>query len=495
MINVRLSMLRILGLILAGSVLLAQPPSVVWEWQIGGTGDYIAVDATITELGDVAFSGSHATSLNGDRYFFYGMVSADGDCLWTRVIDTLRYAEANGILSSSDGNLVMVGDRSDSLDNWMRDGLICTAGLSGSLLAVHDVGGPQSEEIESFAPTPDGGHVLCGYRIPGGGDPGNDLYLAKVDSSGSVIWERGYRPTIQSVARGMRVIPVHAGGYAAIGSVRFMNNPPYASEYYLVRINEDGDTLWTRFYGDTNLEDEATSLAETSDGDFILVGNSAVEDLPVCTIHLIRVSSAGNELWSRVLPLPTWRYPWAQDITASLTGDWIVGGQIESLHGNGFDYLLVCINSNGDTLWHAEYPTGGDGTVYRILPAVDDGYIAVGTVLTGGFSRHAVRALRLTRENQAAQYKPLPTAFTMLSNYPNPFNSTTQIEFILPTTQRVSLRLYDVLGREVAVMMNEIQTAGAHRLTFDASGMPSGVYLCRLEAGEMMQTRKMVLLK
>jgi hypothetical protein len=83
----------------------------------------------------------------------------------------------------------------------------------------------------------------------------------------------------------------------------------------------------------------------------------------------------------------------------------------------------------------------------------------------------------------------------MLSNYPNPFNSTTQIEFILPTTQRVSLRLYDVLGREVAVMMNEIQTAGAHRLTFDASGMPSGVYLCRLEAGEMMQTRKMLLVK
>ncbi|MCX6601614.1 MAG: T9SS type A sorting domain-containing protein [bacterium] len=65
----------------------------------------------------------------------------------------------------------------------------------------------------------------------------------------------------------------------------------------------------------------------------------------------------------------------------------------------------------------------------------------------------------------------------------------------MPSTQRVSLRLYDVLGREVAVLMNEIQTAGRHRLTFDASGMPSGVYLCRLEAGEMAQTRKIVLIK
>jgi len=82
-----------------------------------------------------------------------------------------------------------------------------------------------------------------------------------------------------------------------------------------------------------------------------------------------------------------------------------------------------------------------------------------------------------------------------LSVFPNPFNSTTHLEFALPSTQRVSLRLCDVLGREAAVLMNEIKTAGEHRLTFDASGLPSGVYLCRLEAGEMAQTRKLVLLK
>ena len=82
-----------------------------------------------------------------------------------------------------------------------------------------------------------------------------------------------------------------------------------------------------------------------------------------------------------------------------------------------------------------------------------------------------------------------------LAVFPNPFNSTTHIELTLPSTRRVSLRLYDVLGREVAVLMNESRTAGQHRLMFDASGLPSGLYLCRLEAGEMAQTRKIVLLK
>jgi len=89
----------------------------------------------------------------------------------------------------------------------------------------------------------------------------------------------------------------------------------------------------------------------------------------------------------------------------------------------------------------------------------------------------------------------LHPSFFILSCFPNPFNSTTHLEFSLPSTQRVSLRLYDVLGREVAVMMNAIQTAGRHQMMFDASGLPSGVYLCRLEAGEMAQTRKMVLVK
>jgi hypothetical protein len=95
-------------------------------------------------------------------------------------------------------------------------------------------------------------------------------------------------------------------------------------------------------------------------------------------------------------------------------------------------------------------------------------------------------------------FKPPQT--TLLPDYtlavfPNPFNSITQIEFMLPTTQRVSLRLYDVLGREVAVLVNEIKTAGEHRVAFDASTMASGVYLCRMEAGSFAQTRKIVLLR
>jgi hypothetical protein len=90
---------------------------------------------------------------------------------------------------------------------------------------------------------------------------------------------------------------------------------------------------------------------------------------------------------------------------------------------------------------------------------------------------------------------PFSGGFALMQNYPNPFNSSTHLEFRLPSTQRVSLRLYDVLGREVTVMVNEIRTAGQHEFMLDASGLPSGFYLCRLEAGGFSATRKLLLIR
>gem|GEM_PF-3904861 len=89
---------------------------------------------------------------------------------------------------------------------------------------------------------------------------------------------------------------------------------------------------------------------------------------------------------------------------------------------------------------------------------------------------------------------PYPTTFSM-SVFPNPFNSIAQIKFTLPVTQRVSLCLYNVLGREVAVLLDEIKTAGEHCVSFDGGVLPSGVYLCRMQAGTYINTRKIALVK
>ena len=113
--------------------------------------------------------------------------------------------------------------------------------------------------------------------------------------------------------------------------------------------------------------------------------------------------------------------------------------------------------------------------------------------------------LRSVIKQSRAQYKTIvgiekqddkiPTEFALSQNYPNPFNPETTISYQLPKAGHVTLKVYDVLGREVVTLANEFKQAGNYVETLHATSLPSGVYLCRLSVGKFVQTKKMVLLK
>ncbi len=86
-------------------------------------------------------------------------------------------------------------------------------------------------------------------------------------------------------------------------------------------------------------------------------------------------------------------------------------------------------------------------------------------------------------------------SFNLLQNYPNPFNPSTTISWQMPVNSFVSLKVYDALGKEVAVLVNEEKPAGTYELEFSANGLPSGVYFYRLQAGDFIETRQMILMK
>jgi len=89
----------------------------------------------------------------------------------------------------------------------------------------------------------------------------------------------------------------------------------------------------------------------------------------------------------------------------------------------------------------------------------------------------------------------IPDKFILHQNYPNPFNPFTQIRFELPVKSFVRLKIYDALGREVQSIVNSELRAGVYQITFQSGALPSGVYFCRVEAGDYIETKKMILIK
>jgi len=109
-----------------------------------------------------------------------------------------------------------------------------------------------------------------------------------------------------------------------------------------------------------------------------------------------------------------------------------------------------------------------------------------------------------------AKSSNIPNEFSLEQNYPNPFNPSTTIRYAIPTVERdksrsdgsklksalqVTLKVYDILGREVAVLVNQPQTAGNYEVKFDSKEMTSGIYFYTLRSGEFVQSCKMILLK
>ncbi len=138
---------------------------------------------------------------------------------------------------------------------------------------------------------------------------------------------------------------------------------------------------------------------------------------------------------------------------------------------------------------------------------VDDGVSAEPGVVIGGLEADQTYEFRVAAVNQLGRGHfntpvsatsvddPMPLETALVGNFPNPFNPTTAVRYQLTVDSRIRLAVYDLLGREVAVLVDGVMPAGAHRATFDAAGLASGVYLYRLDADGRVFTRTMLLVK
>ena len=157
----------------------------------------------------------------------------------------------------------------------------------------------------------------------------------------------------------------------------------------------------------------------------------------------------------------------------------------------------VFLSTDNGTSW-TEVNTGLPNTdVYALIVNGTDLFIGTqgnGAGTSGyGIWRRSLSEMIMTQAVENA--KLAPAHFALQQNYPNPFNPTTTISFSLPSKSFVSLKVFDLIGREVATLLSQEKPAGTYKVTFDASKLPSGVYFYRFTAGDFRQVKKMLLIK
>ena len=146
-------------------------------------------------------------------------------------------------------------------------------------------------------------------------------------------------------------------------------------------------------------------------------------------------------------------------------GSWVKVGFVEG-HGNS--------NSPKEYIYTDKNLTGGTKFVYRLKQVDNDGKY---------------------QYSKEVEVEVVPAAYELSQNYPNPFNPATEIKYNLPEASRVVLSVYNIIGQQVASLVNGTIEAGFHSVTFDGSSLPSGTYIYRLQTNNFVQTKKMVLLK
>jgi photosystem II stability/assembly factor-like uncharacterized protein len=154
----------------------------------------------------------------------------------------------------------------------------------------------------------------------------------------------------------------------------------------------------------------------------------------------------------------------------------------------GNSVLLHTTDGGGtpDGHWQIEGQSVASGKLLRAVFAVDNH--AVYVVGNNTF-------LKYTQVTGVDGEQDAPASFALQQNYPNPVNPATRIEYAIPKASHVSLKVFDLLGREVTTLVDEVQDAGFKTVTFNASGLASGVYFYRLKAGSFVQTMKLILLR
>ena len=325
----------------------------------------------------------------------------------------------------------------------------------------------------------------------------------KYNSAGDEQWVARYNE-LWSYAT---AISVDASGNAYVTGRSYALGTYF--DYATIKYNTTGTQQWVARYHGGLSDDLAYAIAVNGAGDVYVTGEGGPETIDYATV---KYNSSGVEQWVRTYNGSGNAVDHGNDIVFDADGNIYVTGESRGPQGAD-DYATIKYNPDGVEQWVVRYDSGpGDTFDLAAALAVDASnnvYVTGKSSEVGGSLITTVRYIQVLitdQENNEGGTKE----FILDQNYPNPFNPSTNIGYRISDRGFVLLKVYDVLGNEVATLVNEEKPAGSYEVEFDShsgevrnltsgisagGGYASGIYFYKLQAGSFVETKKMILMK
>jgi len=375
-----------LFVLIAPSLAIAQPDSL-WSRTFGGSGQDFCYSVQQTTDGGYILAGRTSSYGHGYDDFWLVKTDANGDSLWTRTFGGDGDDECRSVQQTSDGGYILAGYQR----SWtpFSDGWLVRVDANGDSLWTRNFNAGGNDYFKSVLQTPDGGFAVVGIT-DGSGAGHNDFWLVRTDSSGVEIWSRTYGGSSNDFCYSLQ--QTSDGGYILAGNT--LSFGAGSEDYWLVKTDANGDSLWSRTFG-TSGQEYGSSVAQTSDGGYIFVGTGegfgGLQDF-----WLVKTDVNGDSLWSKVLGGSG--YDACDAVQQTWDDGFILAGHTDSYGVQYSDFWLIRTDENGDTLWTATYGGNEHDDCYSASLTSDGGYILGGRTQSFGAIGNDIWVVKTERD-------------------------------------------------------------------------------------------------
>ncbi len=486
----------VIFLLLPGSALAARPDSA-WTWVYGGSQSDIAEDVQPTFDGGYIIVGFTESVGAGGADVLLVKMDADGDTVWTRTYGGSSDDAGLSVLEVSSGGGYMVAGKTRSFGSGGDDVYVLRVDLNGDTLWTKTYGGSSDDIGNCLQRTSDGGYVIAGNTYSfGAGD--TDVYLIRIDSNGDTLWTGAYGTT--TAERGHSVDETSDDGYIICGTRRDPVGPA-GSDAYIVRVSAIGESLWTQTYGVGDVNEYLFEIREISPGVYMAAGEHQEYALPG-EAWLVKLDAEGDTVWTKWhSPAYFWDCAAAYSMDLTDDGGYVLAGYAGNCEFMQERFYIVKTDASGDTMWTSSYGGWESDQAFSVRQSYDGGYIIFGGTLSYGSGSTDLYGVKLECDLAGVDRDESSSGYALsVKSLPNPSVAEAMIEYQVPSPGEVDITIYNLLGREVRTLVMGVEDPGKHSVTWDGlrsdgSPAPPGVYFCRFEAGGQVANQKVVLLK